>query len=695
MNASSPHIHDLWQRLNDEMAVIYDEHSIYATVAQEVAAFTGAQTITAVSGPKSSYYDVWICAGEGNMKQTRWYNAHESIATLLQDGEPKWKLKYGLPAAELIQSDLWQLPANGILATPLPISGGPIGGGIESSIRTGILCLIDPALDNTVTIDNITSLAANITVFLERAHWRRHANKQEVEFGVVSDISIALTSSLSLQNIFGRLLNPIKNALNVNSVSVGRIDPISGDITFVNKLMGPEFADLPPIRLRKGAGIAGWVADSGEPVIINDAYSDQRFYSKIDNRSGFRTDSMICIPLKVDDRVIGVMQAINKQDGDFHDNDLRLLQAIGGPLAASIENATLHEDVLSEKRRIETLFTSMSEGMATVNQDGLITNTNDALRSLLKVEADNLRGKEAITVIRLRNHNFKEFIEQVRAQDGEYLQLRADLVQVGGTAVPVLISGAPIEGQQGTVSEIVFVISDLLQIQEVERMRDDFFHGIIHELRTPLATILMYARLLREGKAQEKEKADRFLGVIERESDRLQKMVRQMLLLAKMESREFERSPEPIALNPILEEIVPPLADLASEKGLTFHRRIQSNLPPVMGNQETFYLIFKNLIENAVKFTLSGTVRVDIRSINDEIVARIQDEGIGIPEQAMPNLFGRYFRAQTAVERGIAGTGLGLYMVKESVETYNGEITVTSKEGEGTTFVVVFPTTRW
>jgi len=168
-----------------------------------------------------------------------------------------------------------------------------------------------------------------------------------------------------------------------------------------------------------------------------------------------------------------------------------------------------------------------------------------------------------------------------------------------------------------------------------------------------------------------------------------------MLLLAKMESREFERSPEPIALNPILEEIVPPLADLASEKGLTFHRRIQSNLPPVMGNQETFYLIFKNLIENAVKFTLSGTVRVDIRSINDEIVARIQDEGIGIPEQAMPNLFGRYFRAQTAVERGIAGTGLGLYMVKESVETYNGEITVTSKEGEGTTFVVVFPTTRW
>lgn len=688
MDTSSHMIHDLWQRLNGELAGIYDEHSIYAVVAQEMAAFTGGMVITAVSGPQSGYYDVWIGNGDDALKQLRWHNAHDSITALLKDDEPKWKLKYGQPAAELIRSDLWQLPAHGILSSPLPIH-------LDGGLRTGIFCLIDPDFDCPLTLENIASLATNITIFLERAYWRRHATKQEIEFSVVSDIGIALTSSLSLQHIFGRLLNPIKDALNVTSVSVGRIDPVSGDITFVNALMGPEFANLPPIRLRKGAGIAGWVADSGEPVIINDAYSDRRFYSKVDNRSGFRTDSMICIPLQVNERVIGVMQAINKQDGDFHDNDLRLLQAIGGPLAASIENATLHGDVLAEKRRIETLFTSMSEGMATVNQDGLITNTNDALHSLLKIEMEDLRGKEATAVIRLRNHDFKEFIDQARAQVGEHLQLRADLIQRGETAVPVLISGAPIEGEDGIVSEIVLVISDLLQIQEVERMRDDFFHGIIHELRTPLATILMYARLLREGKAQEKEKADRFLGVIERESDRLQKMVRQMLLLAKMEAREFDRSPEPIALNPILDEIVPPLADRASEKGLTFHRRIQSNLPPVMGNQETFYLIFKNLIENAVKFTLSGTVRVDIRSINDEIVARIQDEGIGIPEQAMPNLFGRYFRAQTAVERGIAGTGLGLYMVKESVETYNGEITVTSKEGEGTTFIVTFPTTRW
>jgi signal transduction histidine kinase len=201
----------------------------------------------------------------------------------------------------------------------------------------------------------------------------------------------------------------------------------------------------------------------------------------------------------------------------------------------------------------------------------------------------------------------------------------------------------------------------------------------------------MYARLLREGKAQDKEKEDRFLGVIERESDRLQKMVRQMLQVAKMEAREFQRSAEPIDLNPIFEEMLPTLADRATEKGLAFIQRIEPNLPPVMGNQEIFYMAFKNLIDNAIKFTLSGTIRVEVTRQNGVIQVTVKDEGIGIPRQAIPNLFGRFFRAQTAVERGIAGTGLGLYMVKEGVEHYNGKIDVSSVEGKGTTFIVKLP----
>jgi two-component system, OmpR family, phosphate regulon sensor histidine kinase PhoR len=331
--------------------------------------------------------------------------------------------------------------------------------------------------------------------------------------------------------------------------------------------------------------------------------------------------------------------------------------------------------------------------MMTTNDQGWITAANDSLFTLLRMERAAVLNRRADEVIKVRQSAFGAFVKTVIQQaEQEHPQLAGDLDQGEGESVPVLISGTPIKNAEGESDEAIFVFSDLRQIREVERMRDDFFNNIIHELRTPLATILMYARLLREGKAQDDQaKADRFLGVIERESDRLQRMVRQMLQLAKLEARELQRSSEPVNLKDILDQLLPPMADRATEKGLAFSQRIPAKLPDILGNEETLYMIFKNLVENAIKFTLSGTVRVEARVDAGYVCVEISDEGIGIPQQALPNMFKRFYRTQTAVERGIAGTGLGLYMVKEGVEKHQGSIELRSVEGEGTTFTVRLP----
>lgn len=680
-------IHSLWQRLADELLNIFDAHGVCAIVANEVALFSQTTTVVGISDPQNKYYDVWVCEKDGRIQQTRWDKANASFDTFLAAEKPTIQEKFNRPPAELIHSDLWQLPRERILAVPLPAPGR-----YTPVTPKGILCLLDPNDENPLSNpENLITLATQTTMALDRAYLRQTVDRQDIEFAVVSEISYALTSTLSLQNIYRQLMEPVRRTLNVGSISVGLIEQPSGDIIFVDMLMGELFKDLPTIRLKKGQGIGGWVSENRQPVIINDVYTDKRFYSRVDRQSGFQTHNMICIPLQIEDRVIGILQAINKQNGDFNENDLRLLQAIGGPLAASIENASLHTAVLAEKRRIETIFANMSEGMMTVDADGLITHANDSLLSLLFQDLPTLLGQKANEMIRLSDGNLDDFLQRVLSDEDEYPQLATDMNQIGGSTVPVLLSGAPIHDELGQVTETIFVFSDLSQIREVERLRDDFFHGIIHELRTPLATILMYARLLREGKAQQKEKADRFLGVIERESDRLQKMVRQMLEVVKMEASEFQRSNERIILNGLFAEILPPLADRATEKGLTFRQRITPNLPAVLGNQETYHLIFKNLIDNAVKFTLSGTVQVEAYPEKGQIVVQVKDDGIGIPRQALPNLFGRFFRAQTAVERGIAGTGLGLYMVKVAIENYNGVITVKSTTGKGTTFTVSLP----
>ena len=686
-------VHELWQKLTYELVDIFDAHGICAAVAYKIALHTGTTTVVGTQAPQQDYYDVWICDSMGEMEQTRWRRDKAMFDSIVEPSRIARLEKFDRPAAEVIDSELWQLPREAILVSPLPFPGTP---NMMSLTPPGMICLIDPDEHCCLTLHNFEPLTTNISSFLDRAYLRHQVDKQEVEFAVVSDISYALTSDLSLENVFHQLRDPIRRIINVENVSMGLIDATTNEIVFVDELLGPMFEDLPTIRLQSGQGIAGWVADNRQSVIVNNVYTDKRFFSQVDHLSGFETRSMMCIPLQVQDRIIGVLQAINKQNGDFHESDLRLLQALGGPLAAAIENANLHGDVIAEKRRIETIFANMSEGLLTLNAEGLITHANDSLLSLLQKELEEVVGAKAHEVLRLKKGQFADFIEDVLVAEDEddYPQLAADVVRSENVYLPVLISGVPIKTADNQVGELIFVFSDLRQIREVERIRDDFFHGIVHELRTPLATILMYARLIRTGKATDEEKADRFLGVIERESDRLQKMVRQMLGLAKMEARELQRSYEPITLNPIFEQMLPQIADRATQKGLVFRQRIAADLPSVWGNWETYDLIFRNLLTNAIKFTMSGMVRLDVWAEDVHVLVKVQDEGIGIPEEALPNLFQRFYRTKTAVERGIAGTGLGLYMVKESVENYNGEIQVDSEIGKGTTFLIRLPITE-
>jgi signal transduction histidine kinase len=164
-----------------------------------------------------------------------------------------------------------------------------------------------------------------------------------------------------------------------------------------------------------------------------------------------------------------------------------------------------------------------------------------------------------------------------------------------------------------------------------------------------------------------------------------------MMQLAKQNSLELYRSPQPVDMNALLEEMLPPFADSATEKGLIFRQKIEPDLPSILGNADDFAEIFSNLLVNAIKFTPTGSVSFTAKSNEDTVQFEVSDRGIGIPQEAIPNLFKRFYRAQTAVERGIAGTGLGLYMVKQSIEKYNGTIAVLSTEDEGTTFTVFFP----
>jgi PAS domain-containing protein len=409
--AVTPHIHTLWQELAHELADVFDLHGICATAAAEIAAFAGCDTVLSTKDPYNSFYNVWICRADGQMEQSRWEKRVASFETVIKLGQAMWQEKYQLPPSELVQSELWRLAREKALFAPLPLDSrrAPL-------TPPGAICLLDPAPDCPIDLDKISSLSAYLTVFLDRALLRHRSQQQTVEFDIVSDISYSITSTLDLETIFKQVADAVRRTLNAESISIGLTDPASGEIVFVDALMGPLFHNLPPIRLQPGQGIAGWVAAHAEPLIVNNVYDDRRFFAKVDQKSGFHTHSVLCVPLRIEQRVIGVLEAINKQNGRFNDNDLGLLQAISGPLAVAIENARLHTDVLAEKRRIETLFASMSEGMLTINDQGWITAANDSLLTLLRTDRAAVLNCRAEDVIKIRQSKFSDFMATVIQQ---------------------------------------------------------------------------------------------------------------------------------------------------------------------------------------------------------------------------------------------------------------------------------------
>lgn len=625
---------------------------------------------------------------DGSVAQEKWDNGVELLHEVCAQEQVRVLRRSEHTTGSHVDAPFWPYVRDTVLVAPFRTSPH-----VHRTSIPGAILIPDPPAHYLISAESLSTLAHFTCTHIERAYLRHYNAAQDVHYNVVRAISNSLTSSLELEEVLDTVANPIRNLLDVETVSIGLIDPNSGDITFVKVLMGPLFDALPPIRVARGEGVVGWVVEHNEPIIINNAYEDKRFYAEVDEQSGFRTKSIACVPLRASSEVIGVIEAINKQSGDFTLADQHLLEAIASPLAIALRNAGLHLETISEKRRIETIFSNMSEGVLTMDASGRITDVNRALSRLLGVSIADLRGVWAAEAISARRDEFVDFITAFIDDGEERGAIACDITAGKDDYIPVLISGVVAQTPDQRLDEIILVFSDLRTIREVERMRDDFFHNIVHELRTPLATILMYARLLREGRYKEDlQKHDRWLAIIEEESDRLQMMVRQMLSIAKREARRDENAAAPVNVKRLLTMLISSQLEAASERDIHLESNIAPDLPLIQGFEEDMYTLFKNLVDNAIKFTQNGSVLITAW-IADEghIAVSVADDGIGIPAEAQANLFKRFYRAQTAVDLGIGGTGLGLYLINDIAKRHHGTVEVVSKVDEGSTFTVRLP----
>jgi two-component system, sensor histidine kinase and response regulator len=251
---------------------------------------------------------------------------------------------------------------------------------------------------------------------------------------------------------------------------------------------------------------------------------------------------------------------------------------------------------------------------------------------------------------------------------------------------------SPVLDDRGGFLGRLWTLREVTEQRELDRLKDDFVATVSHELRTPLTSMMGFLEMIREGEAGElNEEQQRFLAIVYRSSERLQRLVGDLLFVARLDANGLQLQFAEARLDEIVRDAVESSSALARSREVSLIAEIDA-VPPVSGDRERLSQLVGNLISNALKFTPAGGT-VTARSFVDSsrAVVEVADTGIGIPKVEQSRLFQRFFRSSTATEQAIPGTGLGLVISRAIAEAHGGTIDVTSEPGEGTTFRVEIP----
>ena len=344
------------------------------------------------------------------------------------------------------------------------------------------------------------------------------------------------------------------------------------------------------------------------------------------------------------------------------------------------------QEVVSSRSRLEAVLLSMFDGVMVVDSNGAIILMNETLRRLFGVGEDPA-GKRPLEVV--RNADIQEVVDRTlgrtRGVESKELTLVVPVEKI------LLVHATPVV-QDDRTAGAVLVFHDISELRRLEKIRQDFVANVSHELRTPVSTIKGYAETLLDGALEDKEHAGDFLRIIHADSEKLAKLIDDLLDLSRIESGRLKLEPRPCALVRIVDNVVSALGRQAEDRGIHLVTTIPPDLPDVLADEDRIAQVLSNLLDNAIKFTeRGGSVSIAAGVTNGYVRVDVHDTGAGILEKDLPRVFERFYRADRLRSSEKIGTGLGLSIVKHIVQAHGGQVSVESVFGQGSTFSFTLP----
>ncbi len=341
------------------------------------------------------------------------------------------------------------------------------------------------------------------------------------------------------------------------------------------------------------------------------------------------------------------------------------------------------DEISQERNRMDTILSGMVEGVLLVGEAFDITYANPAAIQMLDLPS-NYQGQ---TLMELhRNVDLQHLLEQAR--DTGTVGMTEILLPTGIAERDAEVTVVPVtDPTNGGTHCHVLVLHDVSQLRKLEQIRVDFIANVSHELRTPLTSIQGYAETLLDGALTDAETSQHFVAKIMQQASQLSQLVSDLLDLSRLESGTVQLNLEPCRIKDFRTAIWDLFEPVFEGVNLAFEWEVPEDLPAVLADKHLLEQVFVNLIDNATKYTpADGRITVSADARASEVVVHVADTGIGIPSDALPRIFERFYRVDKARSRKMGGTGLGLSIAKHIVLQHGGQIWVESEFGKGTVF---------
>lgn len=341
-----------------------------------------------------------------------------------------------------------------------------------------------------------------------------------------------------------------------------------------------------------------------------------------------------------------------------------------------------------EKEKLTSILTNMSDGVVATDEYGKVILVNRRASSILGMRPADIEGRHFAVLL------------GIDPEDAEALAsgfTGSTLLQIApaGQEEPVVIrmTFTPVHRRDLGITGTIAVLQDVTEQEELEASRREFVANVSHELRTPLTTIKSYAEALDDGALEDPQLAGRFVGVIQNETERMIRLVTDLLHLSRLDSKEARLRKQPTDVLEMLEEVTDRFSFQMHQKDIQSVLSVENGLPLVPLDRDQIDQVLDNVVSNALKYTLEGgTITISARREGGNTLAvSVSDTGVGIPQRDLDRIFERFYRVDKARSRSMGGTGLGLSIAREIVKAHDGSISLESELDVGTTVTFKLP----